>query len=65
MFDRFEVAMGMEKKLDANEATELMKSIKDGIRVEVDKLRMSGEIVDGRFLWEYWGNVEGRRGLKL
>lgn len=57
--------MGMEKKLDAGEATELMMSIKEGIREEVDKLRSSGEITDGRFLWEYWGNVEGRRGLKL
>ena len=57
--------MGMEKKLDPKEATELMEGIKKGIREEIDKLRTSGEITDGRFLWEYWGNVEGRRGLRL
>ena len=57
--------MGMEKKLDPKEATELMEDIKKGIREEIDKLRTSGEITDGRFLWEYWGNVEGRRGLRL
>ena len=63
--NRFEVAMGMEKKLYPKEAKALMKSIKDGVRQEVDELRSSGVITDGRFLWEYWGSVEGRRGLKL
>ena len=63
--NRFDVAMGMERKLDPGEAGELMASIKKGVREEVDRLRGSGEITDGRFLWEYWGSVEGRRGLKL
>ena len=63
--DLLGVSMGERKKLEPEEAVELMGKIKEWIREEVDKLRGSGEITDGRFLWEYWGSVEGRRGLRL
>ncbi len=54
----------MHEKMDEAHAWTLHADIRAGIRAEVDKLRMTGEIVDGGFCWEYWGNVEAR-GLKM
>ena len=52
-------------KLEDKDAEKIREAIKSSIREEVDRLRTNGEIVDGREVYEYWGNVEGRRGLWL
>lgn len=57
--------IGSGGKLNEDDAKVLQKAIKDAIREEVDHLRQTGDIVDGRQVYEYWGNIEGRRGLWL
>lgn len=59
------VAQGLRRKLDDEDAMGVCDKIKDGVKREIDYLKKKGDIVEGKAEWELWGNVEGRRGLKL
>lgn len=59
------VAEGLRRKLDDEDALDVCAKIRDGVKREIDYLKRKGDIVEGRAEWELWGNVEGRRGVKL
>jgi diadenosine tetraphosphate (Ap4A) HIT family hydrolase len=59
------VAEGLRRKLDDEDALDVCAKIREAIKHEIDYLKRKGDIVEGREEWELWGNVEGRKGVKL